>query len=154
MSDAFRVPATAGKGAGVREAAGSFDSTYTEVSYLASSFAGLDVTQTHLQASPTAATSSLIIQPGANQRVVITSVNCCTTQDSAGTPYIGTLAASGEASDLVVYQSSAYNQFSMKCNLKLPVGKALMHFRVQGDTGNATTDANVLTVAYKIVSEF
>lgn len=153
MGDAFRATADTRPAAGVREAAASFDSTYTEVSYLASSFAGLNVTSAHLQDTPTAATSSLVVQSSAGHRIVITSVNCCTTQDSAGTPYIGTLAASGEASDVVVYQSSAYNQFSMKCNIQLPVGKALVHYRVQGDSGSASTDANVLTVTYKIVSE-
>lgn len=152
MVNAFDMRGVAPLNTAHKQAAASFDSTYVETVYQSSNFAGLDVTSAHLQSSPTANTSSLVVQPSDSQKVVITGINASTTQAVVATPFIGTLAASGSSEDLLVYQASAYNQFNMRCNLELPAGAALIHYRVQGDTnGSQTTDANTVTVSYKIV---
>ena len=151
MVDAFNTYGPVASVTPKKQAAAIFDSTYVETVYGASKFAGLDVSQPHLQASPTTSTSAIAIQPLDNQKIVITGVNASTTQDVVGTPLVGTLAAAGSANDLVVYQSTSYNQFSLKCNIELPAGAALVHYRAQGASGAATAEANTLTVSYKIV---
>ena len=152
MANAFNMSGVAGLNTPHKQAASTFDSTYVETVHQSSSFAGLTVTNDHLQTTPTADTSSLVIQPPSTHRVVITGLNASTTQAVVAAPFIGTLAASGSTDDLLVYQASAYNQFNIRCNILLPVGMPLIHYRVQGDSnGDATTDANTITVSYKLV---
>lgn len=130
-----------------------YNSTYTEGSYSASSFAGLNVANAHLQATPTADTSSIVVTPGANEKVIITGVVATSTVTAAATPTIGTLAEEGSTTDLVIYQASGYSQFyASNLNLPLGKGKKLIHYRVQGDTGGSvTTDLNSVTITYKVV---
>ena len=81
------------------QALAGYNSTYTEGAFAASSFAGLNVANSHLQATPTANTSSIVVTPGANEKVIITGVVATSTQNAVASPTIGTFAEEGSDSD-------------------------------------------------------
>lgn len=128
-----------------------FNDTYVEAGNAAAGYAGYDIGSDHLSLAITANTSSVVVSPGPNQRVIITGLIAHSTQNAVATPNIGTLAEEGSTSDLVVYTATAYgNYLATNLNIALAKGKDLIHFRVQGATGAA--NLNAITVMYKVVA--
>jgi hypothetical protein len=125
-----------------------YNSVYTENASNAASFAGYTAGNTHLQTTPTADTSSVVVSATANQRVVITGLVAHSNQNNVALGTLGTFAAEGSDDDLLIYQSSGYGNFyASNLNIPLPKGKDLIHYRVRGVTGGL----NSVSVTYKVV---
>lgn len=126
-----------------------YNSTYTENATAAGSFAGYTAGNTHLQTTPTANTSSVVVSATDNQRVIITGLVAVTNEAGVATGFLGTLAAEGSDDDLLIYQANGYGQFyATNLNIPLPKGKDLINYRVRGKT---TDGFNSVTITYKVV---
>lgn len=129
---------------------GGFNNTYTEATNAAASFAGFTIGNDHLSTTITADTSTVVVSPGANQRVVLKGVTAYASTNNVLAPFIGTFAQEGSTNDLVIYQATGYGNFlAHDLNIALDKGKDLIHYRVQGTTTAGTI--NSVTVTYQIM---
>jgi len=134
----------------IQIALGGFNNTYTEATNAAASFAGFTIGNDHLSTTITADTSTVVVSPGANQRVVLKGVTAYCSTNNVLAPMIGTFAQEGSPSDLVIYQATGYGNFlAHDLNIPLDKGKDLIHYRVQGDS--TAGRINSVTVTYQIV---
>ena len=126
-----------------------FATMYTEVAYQAAAFAGLDATANHLQASPDANTSSVVVAGVEGKRVLVLEVAAMTT--GGNLDYTGTLGEEGSDDDLFVYTGTQYSEARLTAKILLGENKDLIHYRVAGNVGSSTSDANIINVAYTMV---
>jgi len=128
----------------------TFPTTYTEANYASDVFAGLATGSDHLQNSPTAATSSVVAAGLAGHSIVIYEVGAMTT--GGNSDMTGTLAEEDQTSDLFRYTGTKYGMVRHTTYIILTPGKALIHYRADGNTGSSTSDANILNVSYAYLS--
>lgn len=129
---------------------GGFNNTYTEATNTAAAFAGFTIGNDHLSTTITADTSTVVVSPGANQRVVLKGVTAYCSTNNVLAPMIGTFAQQGSNSDLLIYQATGYGNFlAHDLNIPLDKGKDLIHYRVQGDT--TAGRINSVTVTYQLI---
>ncbi len=131
-------------------AMGGFNNTYTEATNASAAFAGFTIGNDHLSTTITADTSTVVVSPGANQRVVLKGVTAYASTNNVVAPFIGTFAQEGSTTDLLIYQATGYGNFlAHDLNIALDKGKDLVHYRVQGDT--TAGRINSVTVTYQIM---
>ena len=129
---------------------GGFNNTYTEATNTAAAFAGFTIGNDHLSTTITADTSTVVVSPGANQRVVLKGVTAYCSTNNVLAPFIGTLAEEGSSDDLIIYQATGYGNFlAHDLNIPLGKGKDLIHYRVQGDS--TAGRINSITVTYQLL---
>jgi len=126
--------------------ANTFPTTYTEAKWAAASFAGLNTGNNHLQATPTADTSTVIAAGVSGMCIVIYEIGAMTT--GGNSDMTGTLAEGDATDDLFRYTGTKYGMCRHTTYIKLAPGKGLIHYRADGNTGSATSDANILCVSY------
>lgn len=134
----------------IQVAMAGFNHTYTEATNAAAAFAGFTIGNDHLSTTITADTSTVVVSPGPQQRVVLKGVTAYASTNNVVAPMIGTFAQEGSSTDLVIYQATGYGNFlAHDLNIALDKGKDLIHYRVQGDT--TAGRINSVTVTYQIM---
>ena len=134
----------------IQVALNGFNQTYTEATNTAAAFAGFTIGNDHLSTTVTADTTSLVVSPSPNQRVVLKGVTAYCSTNNVLAPMIGTFAQQGSNSDLLIYQATGYGNFlAHDLNIPLDKGKDLIHYRVQGDT--TAGRINSVTVTYQLI---
>lgn len=128
-----------------------FSRMKTGVWYLPADFAGLDVSEDHMQQSPTAATQSVLIEGEVNTRILVTYVQAGTT--GGGGDFTFTLGEEGSDDDFIRCTNTQYSQQTFVMEYLLGVNKDLIVYRCDGNTGASPTggQANVINIAYKLV---
>ena len=129
--------------------AGTYWSTVVNSVSTASDFAGLDTSENHLQATPAAGTSSILVEGVPGKKIVVNEVSV--TQTGGTTGYVGTLAQEGETSDIIQFAAGQYGQARFEATFELETDKSLILYRAQGETGGVTNDVNIVTVFYTYV---
>ena len=115
----------------IQAALAGLNHTYTEATATAAAFAGFTIGNDHLSTTITADTSTVVVSPGSNQRVVLKGVTAYASTNNVVAPFIGTLAEEGSSDDLIIYQATGYGNFlAHDLNIPLGKGKDLIHFRV------------------------
>ena len=112
-------------------------------------FAGLNTANTHLQATPSSDTSSIMVAGVANKKIVVNEI--AVNQTGSTTGYVGTLAQEGETADIIQFACGQYGQATFDSVFELEAGKGLVLYRAQGATNSATADANIVNVYYTYV---
>lgn len=134
----------------IQIAMAGFNNTYTEATNTAAAFAGFTIGNDHLSTTITSDTSTVVVSPAPNQRVILKGVTAYASTNNVLAPFIGTFAQEGEDDDLVIYQATGYGNFlAHDLNIALEKGKDLIHYRVQGTTTAGTI--NSVTVTYQIM---
>lgn len=134
----------------VQIAMAGFNDTYTEATNASAAFAGFTIGNNHLSTTITSDTSTVVVSPGPNQRVVLKGVTAYCSTNNVLAPMIGTFAQQGSNSDLLIYQATGYGNFlAHDLNIPLDKGKDLIHYRVQGDT--TAGRINSVTVTYQLI---
>ena len=130
--------------------AGTYWSTATDGAAVASQFAGLNASNDHLQATPTATTSAIIVSGTPGYKIVVNEISI--TQTGGTTGYVGTLAQEDETTDILQFAAGQYGQARFETLFELDADKDLILYRAQGETGGVTNDVNLVTVFYTYVA--
>ena len=102
-----------------------------------------------MQASPGDSTDTTIAAGVAGFSIEVISADAMTTGGAGDST--GCLAEEDSASDFWKYTATQYSQCRYTSRYLLTEGKGLVHYRCEGNTGSATTDANILNVIYSYV---
>lgn len=124
----------------------------TMVNFAAADFAGLDSEGDHLQDTTSASTSSTLVSCASDQAIAVFEVGAMTT--GGGIDFTGTLAEEDSTDDLIQFTGTQYGMARFTQPFVLTKGKDLIYYRAAGNTADANTDANIITISYTLINAY